>query len=180
MEKLPALLPVNRSSSDPKVDLAWEVTKLGAGSPSCSAGRAHSRPTMSISRYCGGDAGCRRARGGFTTGRSFANMSSRPSRARNAPPSSPSSSHRPRPNAIGVTALSTIRHRRQAEPIVFVAAAAVHRRAAFNAADYLMDQLKTGAPFWKREHGPAGSHWIEPRAEDYIDLSRWDRQDRGS
>lgn len=61
----------------------------------------------------------------------------------------------------------------QAEPIVFVAAAAVHRRAAFEAADYLMDQLKTRAPFWKKEIGPAGSHWIEPRAEDYKDLDRW-------
>ena len=61
----------------------------------------------------------------------------------------------------------------QAVPIVFVAAAALHRRAAFEAADYLMDQLKTRAPFWKKEIGPAGSHWIEPRAEDYRELDRW-------
>lgn len=60
-----------------------------------------------------------------------------------------------------------------AEPIVFVASAAVHRRAAFEAADYLMDQLKTRAPFWKKEHSPEGGRWIEPREQDYDDLARW-------
>ena len=48
------------------------------------------------------------------------------------------------------------------EPIVFAAAAAVHRRAAFEAADYLMDRLKTDAVFWKREEGIDGAAWIEP------------------
>jgi molybdopterin synthase catalytic subunit len=60
------------------------------------------------------------------------------------------------------------------EPIVFVATAASHRRAAFEACDFLMDYLKSRAPFWKKEHGPAGARWIEPRAEDYADLKRWD------
>jgi molybdopterin synthase catalytic subunit len=60
------------------------------------------------------------------------------------------------------------------EPIVFVAAAAAHRRAAFEAVDYLMDRLKTEAPFWKREHGPDGAHWIEPRASDLEDRARWE------
>ena len=59
------------------------------------------------------------------------------------------------------------------EPIVFVAAAA-HRRAAFAGADQMMDWLKSRAPFWKKEHGPAGSRWIEPRAGDYDDAARWD------
>lgn len=63
------------------------------------------------------------------------------------------------------------------EPIVFVAAAAPHRRAAFDAVDYLMDRLKTEAPFWKREHGPAGARWIEARASDREDMARW--SDRG-
>jgi molybdopterin synthase catalytic subunit len=63
---------------------------------------------------------------------------------------------------------------RPGEAIVFVAAAAVHRRAAFEAADYLMDQLKTRAPFWKKETGPGGDHWIEPRAADYEDVDRWE------
>ena len=59
------------------------------------------------------------------------------------------------------------------EPIVFVATAADHRRAAFEAADYLMDRLKTEAAFWKREEGPGGTRWIEPTAEDAADRDRW-------
>jgi molybdopterin synthase catalytic subunit len=61
------------------------------------------------------------------------------------------------------------------EAIVFVAAAAEHRRAAFEAADFLMDKLKTEAPFWKKESGPDGDRWIEPRAPDYQDMERWSR-----
>ncbi|HEY0413189.1 MAG TPA: molybdenum cofactor biosynthesis protein MoaE [Allosphingosinicella sp.] len=60
------------------------------------------------------------------------------------------------------------------EAIVFVAAAAEHRRAAFDAVDYVMDRLKTEAPFWKREQGPDGARWIEPRASDHADRARWE------
>jgi len=60
------------------------------------------------------------------------------------------------------------------EPIVFAAAAAPHRRQAFEAADYLMDRLKTDAVFWKREEGPSGSTWIEPGEADYADRGRWE------
>ena len=59
------------------------------------------------------------------------------------------------------------------EAIVFVACAAEHRRAAFEAADFLMDKLKTQAPFWKKESGPDGERWIEPREPDYQDAARW-------
>ncbi|MEP7129672.1 MAG: molybdenum cofactor biosynthesis protein MoaE [Sphingomicrobium sp.] len=59
------------------------------------------------------------------------------------------------------------------EPIVFAAAAAPHRRAAFEAADYLMDRLKTDAVFWKKEIGGAGPQWIEPTAADFADRERW-------
>lgn len=59
------------------------------------------------------------------------------------------------------------------EPIVLAAAAALHRRAAFRAADYLMDKLKTEAAFWKREEGPDGQRWIEPTEQDYADQNRW-------
>ena len=73
-----------------------------------------------------------------------------------------------------------IRHRvgkiTPGDPIVFVAAAARHRRAAFEACDLLMDYLKSRAPFWKKEHGPAGARWIEPRAEDHADVARWDKE----
>ena len=59
------------------------------------------------------------------------------------------------------------------EAIVFAAAAAPHRRAAFEAADYLMDRLKIEAAFWKREDRLDGSAWIEPRESDRADRARW-------
>jgi len=59
------------------------------------------------------------------------------------------------------------------EPIVFVATASAHRRAAFEAADFLMDYLKTEAIFWKKETTEHTERWIEPRAEDYKDKQRW-------
>ena len=60
------------------------------------------------------------------------------------------------------------------EPIVFVATAARHRRAAFEACDFLMDYLKSRAPFWKKETGPDGTRWIEPRDQDHADIARWE------
>jgi molybdopterin synthase catalytic subunit len=59
------------------------------------------------------------------------------------------------------------------EPIVFVAAAAAHRRNAFAAVDFLMDYLKSEAPFWKRETRNDASYWIEPSAQDQADKTRW-------
>lgn len=59
------------------------------------------------------------------------------------------------------------------EPIVFVATASAHRRAAFEACDFLMDKLKSEAPFWKQETKSGQKEWIEPRAEDASDLKRW-------
>lgn len=59
------------------------------------------------------------------------------------------------------------------DPIVFVAVSSLHRRAAFEAADYLMDRLKTEAVFWKREVGEGGEQWIEPTDADYADRERW-------
>ena len=60
------------------------------------------------------------------------------------------------------------------EAIVFVATASSHRREAFEAADHLMDYLKSRAPFWKKEHGPDGARWIEPTEQDRTDAARWD------
>ncbi|WP_112873526.1 molybdenum cofactor biosynthesis protein MoaE [Paracoccus endophyticus] len=60
------------------------------------------------------------------------------------------------------------------EPIMMVATAARHRRAAFDAADFLMDWLKSRAPFWKREIGPDGPRgWVEAKADDEAALDRW-------
>lgn len=60
------------------------------------------------------------------------------------------------------------------EPIVMVATASPHRRDAFEAADFLMDYLKSRAFFWKRETTNQASRWIEPRDADYADASRWE------
>ena len=60
------------------------------------------------------------------------------------------------------------------EPIVMVLTASAHRREAFEACDYLMDYLKSRAPFWKKEHGPGGPRWVEPTQRDLDDIARWD------
>lgn len=62
------------------------------------------------------------------------------------------------------------------DAIVFVATASTHRRAAFEAADFLMDYLKTKAVFWKKETSGGHASWIEPRREDYEDSARWTKQ----
>jgi molybdopterin synthase catalytic subunit len=62
---------------------------------------------------------------------------------------------------------------RPGAPIVLVAAAARHRRAAFEAADFAMDHLKSKAWLWKRELRSDGWHWIEPGRGDRADLKRW-------
>ena len=62
------------------------------------------------------------------------------------------------------------------EPVVFVAAAARPRRAAFEAVDQAMDRLKTDAILWKRETGPGGPRWIEARPQDHADRARWEEQ----
>ncbi|MDF1681603.1 molybdenum cofactor biosynthesis protein MoaE [Ponticaulis sp.] len=66
---------------------------------------------------------------------------------------------------------------RAGETIVFVATASRHRRAAFEAADFLMDYLKTEAVFWKKEITEAGEVWIEPREQDYQDNQRWQQSE---
>ncbi|MBV1777484.1 molybdenum cofactor biosynthesis protein MoaE, partial [Burkholderiaceae bacterium DAT-1] len=60
--------------------------------------------------------------------------------------------------------------------IVLVLAAAAHRHAALQAVDYMMDHLKSTAPFWKREDGPDGSHWVDARQSDADALARWSSQ----
>lgn len=62
---------------------------------------------------------------------------------------------------------------RPGETIVFVATASPHRRAAFDAADYLMDRLKTEAVFWKKEESEASGRWIEPTDADRAGRLRW-------
>lgn len=60
------------------------------------------------------------------------------------------------------------------ERIVMVATASAHRQAAFEAAEFLMDWLKTKAPFWKLEEGPDGQSWVEARTSDDDAAGRWE------
>ena len=59
------------------------------------------------------------------------------------------------------------------ENIVLVVTASSHRQAAFEAAEFLMDYLKTNAPFWKREESEKGTSWIEARDHDDDAAARW-------
>ena len=61
------------------------------------------------------------------------------------------------------------------ERIVFVAVAAAHRAEAFAACEFLVDWLKTKAPFWKLEDRSGGAQWVEARAEDSVKADRWGR-----
>lgn len=59
------------------------------------------------------------------------------------------------------------------EPVVLVAAASAHRGESFKACEFVMDYLKTQAPFWKKEQGPQGAHWVDARVSDDAALARW-------
>lgn len=59
------------------------------------------------------------------------------------------------------------------EPIVFVGVASAHRQAAFQACDFVMDYLKTRAPFWKKETTSQGPRWVEGRESDHMAADRW-------
>ena len=59
------------------------------------------------------------------------------------------------------------------EVIMMVATAARHRREAFEAAEFLMDYLKSRAPFWKKEVGAASASWVEAKEDDEDALDRW-------
>jgi molybdopterin synthase catalytic subunit len=59
------------------------------------------------------------------------------------------------------------------DPIVQVMTLAPHRQAAFEGAEFLMDYLKTDAPFWKKESTPEGDRWVDARHEDDTAKDRW-------
>ena len=60
------------------------------------------------------------------------------------------------------------------EQIVMVACSAAHRGEAFAACEFIMDYLKTRAPFWKKEQTPEGARWVEARASDDAAAERWE------
>ena len=73
----------------------------------------------------------------------------------------------------GLTVIHRVGRITPGENIVLVATASQHRQAAFQAAQFLMDYLKTSAPFWKREESARGSSWIEARDHDDAAAARW-------
>ena len=62
------------------------------------------------------------------------------------------------------------------DQIVMVAVTSAHRGESFQACEFLMDYLKTQAPFWKKEVTPAGSRWVDARVSDDAALARWGLQ----
>ncbi len=63
---------------------------------------------------------------------------------------------------------------RPTDPIVLVIVTSAHRGAAFAACEFVMDYLKTEAPFWKKEATPTGTRWVEARESDDAARERWD------
>ncbi|MGE5117776.1 MAG: molybdenum cofactor biosynthesis protein MoaE [Betaproteobacteria bacterium] len=59
------------------------------------------------------------------------------------------------------------------DQIVLVVVTSAHRGEAFQACEFLMDYLKTQAPFWKKEHTPEGARWVDARVDDDAALERW-------
>lgn len=75
---------------------------------------------------------------------------------------------------LGSTVIHRVGRLSLGEPIVLVAVASSHRAAAFEAAEFLMDYLKTRAPFWKRELSASGdSRWVDARESDDAAAARW-------
>ena len=74
---------------------------------------------------------------------------------------------------LGISIIHRIGRLMVGENIVFVAVAAAHRGAAFQACEFLMDYLKTKAPFWKQEERGAATSWVEARDSDEHAAGRW-------
>lgn len=75
----------------------------------------------------------------------------------------------------GLTIIHRFGRIQPGENIVLVVTASSHRQAAFEAAEFLMDYLKTSAPFWKQEESAHGKSWIEARDHDDAAAARWTR-----
>ncbi len=74
---------------------------------------------------------------------------------------------------LGLEVLHRVGALEPGEPIVFVGVTSAHRQAAFDACNFVMDYLKTRAPFWKKENTAEGPRWVEGRASDQAAVERW-------
>ena len=82
---------------------------------------------------------------------------------------------RTRWSLLGATIIHRYGEIAPGEAIVFVAAAAAHRRPALDACSFMIDRLKTDAPFWKRETRGHEARWVEQRGGDHAAAARWDQ-----
>ncbi|HTO48605.1 MAG TPA: molybdopterin synthase catalytic subunit MoaE [Burkholderiales bacterium] len=80
---------------------------------------------------------------------------------------------RSRWDIIDVTVVHRVGELKPTDQIVLVVVASGHRGEAFAACEFIMDYLKTRAPFWKKEETPQGSRWVEARASDDDAAERW-------
>ncbi|WP_454255938.1 molybdopterin synthase catalytic subunit MoaE [Pseudomonas sp. Marseille-Q8238] len=76
---------------------------------------------------------------------------------------------------LRVEVVHRVGHLPPGEPIVFVGTASAHRQAALDACTFIMDYLKTRAPFWKKEDTPEGARWVEGRGSDQTAAGRWNQ-----
>jgi molybdopterin synthase catalytic subunit len=81
---------------------------------------------------------------------------------------------------LDVTVIHRVGALRPTEPIVLVAVAAAHRGEAFAACEFIMDYLKTRAPFWKKEVTADGERWVDARESDDSAAARWTQRQPGS
>ena len=80
---------------------------------------------------------------------------------------------RSRWNVLNVLVIHRVGQLRPMDQIVLVAVAGAHRGDAFAACEFIMDYLKTRAPFWKKEQAGTGARWVEARETDGIAAERW-------
>jgi molybdopterin synthase catalytic subunit len=76
---------------------------------------------------------------------------------------------------LDVTVIHRLGRLLPGDPIVLVAVASSHRGEAFTACEFIMDALKTRAPFWKKEETPEGERWVEARISDDTAAARWSK-----
>ncbi len=79
-----------------------------------------------------------------------------------------------------VTVIHRVGELRPTDQIVLVAVAGAHRGEAFAACEFIMDYLKTRAPFWKKEQTPAGARWVDARAGDDEAAARWGADEKNA
>jgi molybdopterin synthase catalytic subunit len=78
-------------------------------------------------------------------------------------------------DVLGVRVIHRVGRLQPGDRIVFVAVASAHRGEAFAACEFIMDYLKTRAPFWKKEETPQGGHWVDARESDDQAAGRWEK-----